>query len=84
MYWLSINIFDAMIVHIQDVETPKDAWDTLSKLYNMQAWKMQIKHDLHNVKRENMNINDHFMMVKKLANLHTSNSVPIKDMAWYL
>ena len=37
MYWLSINIFDAMIVHIQDVETPKDAWDTLSKLYNMQA-----------------------------------------------
>ena len=45
MYWLSISISDSMIVHIQDASTPKEAWDTLSKMYrtNMQARKMQLK-----------------------------------------
>ena len=32
MYWLSNSIFDAMIVHIQDARTPKDAWDTIQTI----------------------------------------------------
>ena len=51
MYWLSISISDSMIVHIQDASMPKEAWDTLSKMYstNTQARKMQLKQELHNV-----------------------------------
>ena len=51
MYWLSVSVSDSMIVHIQDAETPKEAWDTLVKLYstNTTAWKMQLKQELHNV-----------------------------------
>ena len=66
MYQLSITIFDAMIEHIQDVGMQKDAWDTLSKLYstNPQAQKMQLKQKVHNVQRENVNINDYSMKVK--------------------
>ena len=47
----SISILDSMIVHIQDVSTPKEAWDTLAKMYstNTQARKMQLKQELHNV-----------------------------------
>ena len=53
---------------------PKDAWDTLSKLYsrNMQASK-------NNVQRENTNINDYSMIVKKLADSLASIGAPIKD-----
>ena len=45
MYWLSIIISDSMIVHIQDASMPKEAWDTLAKIYstNTQARKMQLK-----------------------------------------
>jgi len=41
---------DSMIVHIQDAKSPKQAWDTLVKVYitNTQARKMQFKQELHN------------------------------------
>ncbi len=26
LYWLSVSVFDAMIVHIQDAKSPKQAW----------------------------------------------------------
>jgi hypothetical protein len=39
-----------MIVHIQDAKSPKQAWDTLVKMYstNTQACKMHLKQELHN------------------------------------
>ncbi len=45
LYWLSMSVSDSMIVHIQDAKSPKQAWDTLVKMYsiNMQARKMQLK-----------------------------------------
>ena len=45
LYWLSISISDSMIMHIQDASTPKEAWDTLVKLYstNTTTRKMQLK-----------------------------------------
>ena len=51
MYWLSVSVSESMIVHIQDAEMPKEAWDTLVKLYNTNtiARKMQLKQELHNV-----------------------------------
>jgi hypothetical protein len=38
-----------MIMHIQNVKSPKQAWDTLVKMYstNTQARKMQLKQDDH-------------------------------------
>jgi hypothetical protein len=29
-----VNVFDSMILHIQDEKSPKQAWDTLVKMYN--------------------------------------------------
>jgi hypothetical protein len=51
LYWLSMNVSDSMIVHIQDAKSPKQAWDTLMKIYNTntQAHKMQLKQELHNL-----------------------------------
>jgi len=43
-----------MIVHIQDAKSPKQAWDTLVKMYgtNTQARKMQLKQKLHNIQEK--------------------------------
>ncbi len=45
LYWLFVSVSDSMIVHIQDAKSPKQAWDTLVKMYNTntQARKMQLK-----------------------------------------
>ena len=42
MYWLSISIQDTMIGHIQDADSPKEAWDELVKIYetNTKARKL--------------------------------------------
>ncbi|MCO5581286.1 hypothetical protein L7F22_035165 [Adiantum nelumboides] len=29
MYWLSVNVSDCIVGHIQDADSPKDAWDNL-------------------------------------------------------
>ncbi|MCO5598293.1 hypothetical protein L7F22_052385 [Adiantum nelumboides] len=29
MYWLSVNVSDSIVCHIQDANSPKDAWDNL-------------------------------------------------------
>jgi hypothetical protein len=48
-----MNVFDSMIVHIQDTKSPKQAWDTLVKMYsNTQARKMQLKQELHNLQKK--------------------------------
>ena len=69
MYWLSISIQDTMIGHIQDAKSPKDAWDTLVKLYetNTKARKIQLKNDLHTVEKKNMFINEYALKIKSIC-----------------
>jgi len=40
--WIFVSVFESMIMHIQDAKSPKQAWDTLVKMYNIntQAHKM--------------------------------------------
>jgi len=58
-----------MIMHIQDAKSPKQAWDTLVKMYNTntQTCKVQLKQKLHNLQKNKMNINDYSTKVKNLA-----------------
>jgi hypothetical protein len=77
LYWLSMNVSDSMIVHIQDAKSPKQAWDTLVNMYstNTQARKMQLKQELHNLLKNKMNINDYSTKVKNLASI----GAPVDD-----
>ncbi len=76
-----MSVFDSMIVHIQDAKSPKQAWDTLVKMYNTntQARKMQLKQELHNLQKNKMNINDYSTKVKNLADVLTFIGAPIDD-----
>jgi hypothetical protein len=49
-----MSVSDSMIVHIQDAKSPKQAWDTLMKMYitNTQTRKMQFKQELHNLPKK--------------------------------
>jgi hypothetical protein len=51
LYWLFVSVFDLMIMHIQNAKSPKQAWDSLVKMYNTntQAHKIQLKQKLHNL-----------------------------------
>ncbi len=79
MYWLSVSVSDSIIVNIQDAKSPKQAWDTLVKMYstNTQARKMQLKQELHNRQKNKMNISDYSTKVKNLADALASIGTPI-------
>jgi hypothetical protein len=81
LYWLSVSVSDSMIVHIQDAKSPKQAWDTLVKMYstNTQAHKMQLKQELHNLQKNKMNISDYSTKVKNLAYALASIGAPVYD-----
>jgi hypothetical protein len=81
LYWLSVSVSNSMIVHIQDAKSPKQAWNTLVKMYstNTQARKMQLKQELHNLQKNKMNISDYSIKVKNLANALASIGAPIDD-----
>ncbi len=74
LYWLFMSVFDSMIVHIQDVKSPKQAWDTLVKMYNTntQAYKMQLKQKLHNLHKNKMKISDYVPNSLKNSNVTPS------------
>ncbi len=81
MYWFFVSVFDSMIVHIQDEKSPKQACDTLVKMYstNTQVHKMLLKQELHNLQKNKMNISDYFTKVKNLANALTSVGALVDD-----
>jgi hypothetical protein len=70
-----------MIVHIQDAKSPKQAWDTLVKMYNTntQAYKMQLKQKLHNLQKNKMNISDYSTKVKSLVDVLASIGALVND-----
>ncbi len=76
-----MSVSDSMIVHIQDAKSPKQAWDTLVKMYNTntQARKMQLEQELHNLQKNNMNINDYSTKVKNLADALVSIRALVDD-----
>jgi hypothetical protein len=68
-------------VHIQDAKSPKQACDTLVKIYNTntQPRKMQFNQELHNLQKNKMNINDYSTKVKNLVDALASIGAPVDD-----
>ena len=81
MHWLSINVQDTMIGHIQDTKPPKEAWDILVQLFatNAKARKIQLKNELHTVKKKNMSISDYTLKIKSICESLASINVAVDD-----
>ena len=69
MFLISQNVSNGMIGHIQDLDTSKDAWDTLERLYstNTKARKIQLKNELNNMKKNNLSVNDYVLKIKEVS-----------------
>ena len=81
MYWLSISVQDSMIGHIQDANSPKEAWDNLVTLdvVNTKARKLQLKTELNTVQKNSLSINDYALKIKKICESLASIGVTVDD-----
>ena len=68
MFLMSQNISNGMIGHMQELDSSKEAWDTLKRLYitNTKARKIQLKNELNNMKKNNMLVNDYVLKIKEV------------------
>ena len=70
IFFLSQNISNSMIGHIQELTTSKQVWDTLERLYftSTKARKIQLKSELNNLRKSpSITINDYILRVKEWA-----------------
>ena len=81
MYWLSVSIQDTMIGHIQDANSPKEAWSSLVTLFetSTKARKLQLKNDLNTVEKKSMSINDYALKIKSICESLASIGVSVDD-----
>ncbi len=81
IHYISITVSDSMIGHIQDAETPKEVWDTLSNLFetSTKARKLQLKQQLNEVKKGSLSINDYVLKIRALTDQLGSIGVVIDD-----
>ena len=81
MHWLSLNISDSMLGHIQDAMLPKEAWDSLVKQFpvNTKARKLQLKIELNTVEKDKMSVNKYALKIKSICESLASFNVKIED-----
>ena len=81
MYWLSINIHNTTISHIQDGELPREVWDESIKQYetNTKARKLQQKNEFNTVSKKNLTINEYTLKIKGIVKSLASIGVAVKD-----
>ena len=74
---LSQNISNFMIGHIQDLETSREVWNNLERLYTSttKAQKIQLKNELNNFKKSpSMTVNDYVLKIKDVSDALASIS----------
>ena len=81
MYWLSISIQDTMIGHIQDADSPKEAWAELVKIYetNTKARKLQLKNDFNTISKKNLTVNEYALKIKGIVESLASIGIAVED-----
>ena len=82
MFLILQNVSNSMVGHIHDLESAKDAWDALERLYstNTRARKIQLKNELNNMKKDrSMAVNDYVLKIKEVSDLLGSIGAPTDD-----
>ncbi|MCO5550262.1 hypothetical protein L7F22_003743 [Adiantum nelumboides] len=72
MFLVSQNVSNNMIRHIQELNSAKEAWDALEKLYttNTRARKIQLKNELNNMKKsQGMSVNVYVLKIKHMGDI---------------
>ena len=69
MYMLAATIEDKLFHHIKDVKTPKEAWDTLSRLFSKKndAQLQMLDNELMSIQQNKLKVNQYFTEVNTLC-----------------
>jgi len=81
LYWLSMSVSETMIGHIQDAQTPAEAWQSLVQTFqtNTKARKLQLKQELHTVEKKDMSINEYTLKIKGIVESLASINISVDD-----
>ncbi|MCO5548207.1 hypothetical protein L7F22_001664 [Adiantum nelumboides] len=81
MYWLFVNVSYSIVDHIQDADSPKDAWDNLIAFnaINTRARKIQLKNELNTIKKGDLSVNDYTLKIKALCESLSYIGVAVDD-----
>ncbi|MCO5600084.1 hypothetical protein L7F22_054192 [Adiantum nelumboides] len=81
MYWLPVSVSDSIVGHIQDADSPKDAWDNLIAFNatNTRARKIQLKNELNIIKKGDLSMNDYTLKIEVICESLSSISVAVDD-----
>ncbi|MCO5558496.1 hypothetical protein L7F22_012080 [Adiantum nelumboides] len=81
MYWLSINVSNSIVGHIQDADSLKDAWDNLIAFNatNTRPKKIQLKNELNTIKKGDLSVNDYTLKIKALCESLSFIGVTVDD-----
>ena len=66
LHYISITIMPSLIHHIQNAEIPKEAWDTISTIFeaSTKARKLQLKRQFHEVKKGSMTMEEYLLHIQ--------------------
>lgn len=66
MFVLKTTIEEDLLEHIRDEKTPKEAWETLAKLFSRknEAWLQLLENELAGISQGNLSISQYFSKVK--------------------
>ena len=58
-----------MLSHIRDAKTPKEAWESLRKIFvaNRSAQKLQHRQELNNIRQKDMSMSDYTVKIKSIC-----------------
>ncbi|MCO5550227.1 hypothetical protein L7F22_003709 [Adiantum nelumboides] len=81
MYWMFASVSASIVGHIQDADSPKDAWDNLIAFNatNTRARKIQLKNGLNTIKKGDLLVNDYTLKIKTLCESLSSIGVAVDD-----
>ncbi|MCO5574198.1 hypothetical protein L7F22_027980 [Adiantum nelumboides] len=81
MNWLSVSVSNSIVGHIQDADSPKDAWDNLIAFNatNTRARKIQLKNELNTIKKGDLSMNYYTVRIKVLCESLSSIGVAVDN-----
>jgi hypothetical protein len=70
-----------MLGHIQEAQSPKEAWDNLVSLFvvNTKARKLQLKTELNTLEKGKMAVNEYALRIKSICESLASINVKVED-----
>lgn len=79
--WLLSSLTEGVLGRVSGLDTSREVWQALEKRYatKTKAHKMQLKRQLHNLKKGNDTMQEYFSKAKKLFDAHAASGTVLSE-----